>query len=248
MLKKLSIILSALLISSCSGGSAFNRRAAEQEWGIAQYQTDGDRKIFQVCAVCPAPTRKTSWDGLQVASLDTDSLEAAGDISRKDLNAGGPVEVRAAESNSMDQSSVILDEASVGLNTVESDAQQVESTVIIHFEFDSYKISEDQHPKLDSLAHQLGKEVESTVSITGYTDDVGRKKYNDRLAKARASEIARYLIDHGKVRKERIQVTGDGKCCYVASNATDSGRAMNRRAVAIVNIELLSSSKEEIQK
>jgi outer membrane protein OmpA-like peptidoglycan-associated protein len=170
MLKKSSIILSALLISSCSGGTAFNRRAAEMDCGIAQYQTDGDR------------------------------LGAAGD-QKELMPASVLVKSSDAERNSMDQSAETSDEASAALNTAETDAQQAGLSVIINFEFDSYEISNDQHPKLDALVNQLGKKAESKVSITGYTDDVGRKKYNDRLAKARASEIARYLIDRGKISK-----------------------------------------------
>lgn len=220
MLKKL-LLLSSVLLTSCAGpGKVFTRQASESDWGIAQYQSDGDRKIFQVCAMCPGPSPKTRWDGLMVASLGQPMViqDLASD------QAAGPAEEKPGEYGS----------------------QSMES-VVVHFEFDSDVIETDQQAKLDQLIGVLADNVESVVTITGYTDDVGTEAYNDRLAVKRAEAIADYLIRRGYIEKQRIRVTGDGKCCFIATNDNESGRAKNRRAVAIVNIELSHQPEEKTQ-
>jgi len=64
--------------------------------------------------------------------------------------------------------------------------------------------------------------------IKGYTDDVGSVAYNDRLAMRRAEAVASVLRRRGI--KNPMEIEAYGKCCYVASNATEQGREQNRRA------------------
>lgn len=221
MLKKL-LLLSSVLLTSCAGpGGVFTRQASEPEWGIAQYQSEGDRKIFQVCARCPGPSPKTPWDGLMVATLGQQPIVIQNQASTP---AAGAVEEKVG-----------------GLS------DQAMEPVVVHFDFDSDVIKTDQRPKLDQLIVILADTAESVVTITGYTDDVGTEPYNDRLALRRAEAIASYLIRRGNVENQRIRVTGDGKCCFIADNDKESGRAMNRRAVAVVNIELSHQPEEETQ-
>ncbi len=64
------------------------------------------------------------------------------------------------------------------------------------------------------------------VSIIGHTDNVGNDKFNMNLSKKRATTVASLLRRLGV---SNITVLGKGESSPIASNATNSGRAKNRR-------------------
>ena len=66
------------------------------------------------------------------------------------------------------------------------------------------------------------------VSIEGHTDNQGGKSYNLQLSLDRAEAVKAWLVDQG-IAPERIQTHGYGDTRPVASNATEEGRAQNRR-------------------
>ena len=73
------------------------------------------------------------------------------------------------------------------------------------------------------------KEYNKTnVIVAGYTDNVGKADYNNQLSLKRAQAVADYLILRN-VSPARISVYGYGSQYPVASNATEAGRAQNRR-------------------
>ncbi|SCK39951.1 Outer membrane protein OmpA [Variovorax sp. HW608] len=66
------------------------------------------------------------------------------------------------------------------------------------------------------------------VTITGYTDSTGSRPHNQKLSEARAQAVLQYLRSHGVMSQEFV-AEGHGMNDPVASNATASGRALNRR-------------------
>jgi outer membrane protein OmpA-like peptidoglycan-associated protein len=66
------------------------------------------------------------------------------------------------------------------------------------------------------------------VEVSGHTDSVGSDAANQTLSVQRANSVGNYLICKGLVR-ERFEIVGFGETQPVASNDTDSGRALNRR-------------------
>ena len=81
---------------------------------------------------------------------------------------------------------------------------------------------------LNSVATVLNKFNNTTVKVVGYTSSVGSKMYNQQLSEKRARSIADYFIAH-KVDPNRLMVVGYGARYPIASNATEDGRAQNRR-------------------
>lgn len=79
------------------------------------------------------------------------------------------------------------------------------------------------------------------IEVVGHTDDVGPEEANQRLSEARAEAVAVYLIGRG-VDPARLVVSGMGETSPVASNATDEGRARNRRVVISMGLDDRSSS------
>ena len=67
------------------------------------------------------------------------------------------------------------------------------------------------------------------VSIRGRTDGLGGSPANQRLALARANAVRQHLLLRDPSLAILIEAEARGSCCYVAPNATASGRALNRR-------------------
>ncbi len=66
------------------------------------------------------------------------------------------------------------------------------------------------------------------IRIEGHTDNVGQPADNLELSGQRALTIKRWLIAH-EIPKERLIAVGFGQERPIASNATEEGKAQNRR-------------------
>ncbi len=103
----------------------------------------------------------------------------------------------------------------------------------IHFDFNKADIKKEYIPLLKEVAKVLKENPNINLRIEGYTDDIGTKAYNQRLALKRAMAVKNFLVKEG-INPERIQVVGFGKERYIAENTTPIGRLTNRRAEFIV--------------
>jgi OOP family OmpA-OmpF porin len=81
---------------------------------------------------------------------------------------------------------------------------------------------------LDEVARQLVDAPTIRIEISGHTDNRGVAARNNALSRARAQTVRNYLIAHG-VAPERMIARGYGAYAPITSNATPSGRALNRR-------------------
>ena len=82
--------------------------------------------------------------------------------------------------------------------------------------------------ELERLGEVLLAAPALAVEIVGHTDDVGDNTANQQLSEARARAVRDYLVDWG-VPPGRISAAGRGEDKPVATNATEEGRAANRR-------------------
>jgi len=103
----------------------------------------------------------------------------------------------------------------------------------IHFDFNKADIKKEYIPLLKEVAKVLKENPNINLRIEGYTDDIGTKAYNQKLALKRAMAVKNFLVKEG-INPERIQVVGFGKERYIAENTTPIGRLTNRRAEFIV--------------
>jgi len=81
---------------------------------------------------------------------------------------------------------------------------------------------------LDEMAVALGQLKGRQVAIIGHTDAMGGRSANVSLSQARAQAVKTYLVGKG-LAAEVLSTSGMGPDQPVASNATDAGRARNRR-------------------
>lgn len=73
----------------------------------------------------------------------------------------------------------------------------------------------------------------TTVTVTGHTDDVPLTASpfvdNFGLGAARAASVVRALVERGIIPPDRVTAVSKGETAPVADNATEEGRARNRR-------------------
>jgi outer membrane protein OmpA-like peptidoglycan-associated protein len=105
---------------------------------------------------------------------------------------------------------------------------RVTMTAQTGFDTNSTSIKPGFHSTLDKIADVVVRYGKTTLTVAGHTDDVGSAQYNQGLSERRARAIAQYL-ESKKVNPVRLALVGKGESMPIASNATDGGRAENRR-------------------
>lgn len=85
---------------------------------------------------------------------------------------------------------------------------------------------------LNDVLAVLSANPDWKLRVEGHTDNVGDKAANLKLSSARAAAVAGWLTSKG-VDAARLSAVGLGDTQPVADNATDAGRARNRRVVLV---------------
>ena len=98
----------------------------------------------------------------------------------------------------------------------------------VTFGFDSSDLTVQARNALNDVANILTQYTDTRVNIVGHTDSTGSVSYNQQLSERRAEAVGNYLAQSG-VMNNRLYMTGSGPHQPVASNATEEGRAQNRR-------------------
>jgi outer membrane protein OmpA-like peptidoglycan-associated protein len=127
--------------------------------------------------------------------------------------------------------------------TVEQVGEGIEVTFEsgLLFDFDQSTVKPTARQNLSTLAASLDEYPGTELLIVGHTDSVGTDSYNQRLSEAPTAPAASYLVAQG-VSRSRIRTAGRGESEPEAANATDAGRAQNRRVeVAIYASEALQA-------
>ncbi|EYR83660.1 MULTISPECIES: OmpA family protein [unclassified Shinella] len=98
----------------------------------------------------------------------------------------------------------------------------------VTFATDQDQVIPPFYPTLDSVALVLRKFNKTLIDVDGHTDSVGNAGYNMDLSNRRANSVANYLAGRG-VDPRRMSAMGYGLERPIASNASEMGRAQNRR-------------------
>lgn len=76
---------------------------------------------------------------------------------------------------------------------------------------------------------QVGLATGMSLRVEGNTDSTGDLGWNVKLSLARAKSVAAFLTEQGGLPVERVAAKGNGPAQPMATNATEDGRAQNRR-------------------
>jgi type IX secretion system PorP/SprF family membrane protein len=98
----------------------------------------------------------------------------------------------------------------------------------ITFNYSSDKVEDEAKDVLNEIVQYLKENEDYMLEIEGHTDNIGDTESNQRHSLRRAKAISNYLVKQG-VLSSRIRVTGKGESKPIATNATEEGRAKNRR-------------------
>ena len=109
----------------------------------------------------------------------------------------------------------------------------------VFFETDSFRLQQESRHELDKLHRFLNENPMVRIEISGHTDSIGTREYNQELSHKRAHSVYRYLVRKG-VAPERLEYQGYGESRPMAPNQTPEGRARNRRT----QIEILEEREE----
>ncbi|MBV5310528.1 OmpA family protein [Chromatium okenii] len=143
------------------------------------------------------------------------------------------------EKQRQDFEKVLADEIASGMIRVQklpNDELLVGMTGETTFEVDSDRIKPGFYSTMDKIAAIVNKYGKTALAIAGHTDSTGSATYNQTLSERRAGSVEQYLSRAG-VASGRLTSAGFGKDQPIASNASESGRRLNRRVdITIVPI------------
>jgi len=101
-------------------------------------------------------------------------------------------------------------------------------TLYINFDTNQFEIKPDSQSAITEVAIMLKAAPQLSISIEGHTDNVGEAVANKTLSENRARSVLQALIAEDIVA-ERLSATGFGEEMPIDDNATEAGRAINRR-------------------
>jgi len=87
---------------------------------------------------------------------------------------------------------------------------------------------------LHEAADRVKKFADAAVMVSGHTDNVGNEAANQALSDKRAAAVKDYFVSQEGVPAAGLAVKGYGKSQPVADNATEEGRARNRRVDVVI--------------
>jgi outer membrane protein OmpA-like peptidoglycan-associated protein len=169
--------------------------------------------------------------GLVAGYLAGDVLGGRNDRTAKILGAGIGAIGGAAVGRYMDQQEAALrrDTAGTGVDVIrQGDDIVLRMPSGITFDVNRYDVKPQFQSTLNEVASTLGTYQQTYIDVLGHTDSTGSDAINQPLSERRAEAVANYLSSRG-VAAARMATRGYGATQPIADNATDYGRAQNRR-------------------
>ncbi|MBI3178715.1 MAG: OmpA family protein [Deltaproteobacteria bacterium] len=112
--------------------------------------------------------------------------------------------------------------------------QKIAISERVFFETGQERIMKESLSLLDEVAQILKQNPQvKRVRIEGHSDNVGDAAENLRLSGVRAAAVKKYLVGKG-VAAKRLESQGFGDVRPLGDNATEEGRAQNRRVEFVI--------------
>jgi outer membrane protein OmpA-like peptidoglycan-associated protein len=115
------------------------------------------------------------------------------------------------------------------------DLPSIPDNELIYFAFDKSEFNSENITEkyINESNKYLNQDLQSRLSITGYTDATGSDEYNEALGYRRAQSVQHYFESKG-IAANKILIESKGEREPAGSNGTVAGRAANRRAVITI--------------
>lgn len=105
----------------------------------------------------------------------------------------------------------------------------------IFFDTNSSTVREDSTTTLQEIAKLFQLQPDLNLLVVGHTDNAGAFEYNRNLSQNRAQSVVQELSENYGISQERLLPVGVSYASPVSSNATEEGRALNRRVELVEN-------------
>ena len=99
---------------------------------------------------------------------------------------------------------------------------------VLHFKLGKSELTDASMSDLNAIAEKLKARPNVRVEISAFTDSSGSAELNKKLSLKRAGMVKDMLVAKG-VAPENLKPVGRGATNFLATNATQEGREMNRR-------------------
>ena len=187
----------------------------------------------------------TSQNTRDIRDLDTRATQG---IQTAQSKADSADQKALAAGKTADEANVLATQASTRVETLHNTVANLDNykpvvETSVHFGFDQANLTAKAKEALDQLAQEIPNQKHYILVVEGGTDSVGDANYNYQLSERRAAAVIQYLAEEHSIPAHKIYVIGLGKDKKVASNASSSGRAKNRR----VDVRLMTNSQEPAQ-
>jgi peptidoglycan-associated lipoprotein len=104
----------------------------------------------------------------------------------------------------------------------------------IHFDFDSYLLTDQARQVLVGKAEYLRTNPDITVTVEGHCDDRGTSEYNIALGARRTESVRMFLVNLG-IDTNRMNTVSYGEERPIAMGHDEASWAENRRAQFVIN-------------
>jgi len=144
--------------------------------------------------------------------------------------------LREAKLLSVQQQGKWLEEQIINLATTQTDRGLVMTLGDMLFDTGDAELKSSANRTVLKIVQFLQLNPKRVVRIEGYADNTGGEQENLKLSRDRAQAVADVLVDLG-IDEKRIQVEGYGDQYPVEVNASERGRAQNRRVEIVFSDE-----------
>ena len=163
--------------------------------------------------------------------------QAEGRITEVDTKAGAAQTSATQAQQAANQANDAAAAVNTRADAIEASTRKLLYEVVLSedqgkFRFGAIDLPDEAKAAIDAMVTNLkGQKSAVWIEVEGHTDNVGDKKYNERLGLNRAEAVKRYLYEQHQVPLHKINVISYGEDKPVAPNRTRDGRAQNRRIV-----------------
>jgi len=201
----------------------------------------------QAHALSAAQQATAAAQGRQVAEAQSESERQQAEAARQDASTA-----RQTAEQAQAEAAKVKAQAEAEINRLQSALGQIAETKRtalglvmnlsgdhLKFEFDKADLKPEDRELLSRIAGILMTATDTTISVNGYTDDVGSDDYNQKLSLRRAQAVRDYLVAAG-LPPGIFSVDGHGKSLPLVKGTSEEARAKNRRVelgIANVNIK-----------
>ncbi|WP_208742296.1 OmpA family protein [Leptospira kanakyensis] len=99
----------------------------------------------------------------------------------------------------------------------------------ILFDFNDSKLKPDAETAVAKIAEILKKYPDREIRVSGHTDNIGKKEYNQKLSEDRAKSVLHSLVDNHQMDEKHISFKGYADDVPIVPNDTEENRHKNRR-------------------